>query len=241
MTLAAALAAGCSATLLAGFVLGQPVTFRTLAPPGARRDRQQLWLAQAGVALTPMQFVVGSVAVAAVGFLATYAVHRHRARRRSFRPPRPPCSHARTSAGAGRRVCARAAGGMARRAARLVASIAAGRSLTHALDDARRHGTAPRSATRSHASRSVARMLGTVPALELVKSELADPTSDRVIEVLILAHGARWPIVQGDPRRPRRRHDQGPQGARRDRDRGPRDEDQRPRGAGDALVGARGV
>jgi tight adherence protein B len=33
-----------------------------------------------------------------------------------------------------------------------------------------------------------ARMLGVVPALEIVKEELADPTSDKVIEVLILAH-----------------------------------------------------
>jgi tight adherence protein B len=35
---------------------------------------------------------------------------------------------------------------------------------------------------------SLQRMLGTVPALEVVQEELADPTSDRVIEVLILAH-----------------------------------------------------
>jgi tight adherence protein B len=39
-------------------------------------------------------------------------------------------------------------------------------------------------------------MLGTVPALEIVKSDLADPTSDRVIEVLILAHERGGPIVR---------------------------------------------
>ena len=39
-------------------------------------------------------------------------------------------------------------------------------------------------------------MLGTVPALEIVKSELADPTSDRVIEVLILAYERGGPIVR---------------------------------------------
>lgn len=33
-----------------------------------------------------------------------------------------------------------------------------------------------------------ARSLGVVPALEMVKDDLADPTSDRIIEVLILAH-----------------------------------------------------
>ncbi len=34
------------------------------------------------------------------------------------------------------------------------------------------------------------------PALELVKEELADPTSDRVIEVLLLAHERGGPIVR---------------------------------------------
>ncbi len=42
----------------------------------------------------------------------------------------------------------------------------------------------------------LARMLGTVAALEVVKEELADPTSDRVIEVLILAYERGGPIVQ---------------------------------------------
>ena len=39
-------------------------------------------------------------------------------------------------------------------------------------------------------------MLGTGPALELVKEELADPTSDRVLEVLILAHERGGAIVR---------------------------------------------
>ena len=39
-------------------------------------------------------------------------------------------------------------------------------------------------------------MLGTAPALELVKEELADPTSDRVLEVLLLAHERGGPIVR---------------------------------------------
>ncbi|MGH9025655.1 MAG: type II secretion system F family protein [Acidimicrobiia bacterium] len=39
-------------------------------------------------------------------------------------------------------------------------------------------------------------MLGTVPALEIVKEELADPTSDRVIEVLILAQERGGQIVR---------------------------------------------
>jgi tight adherence protein B len=38
-------------------------------------------------------------------------------------------------------------------------------------------------------------MLGTAGALEVVKEELADPTSDRVIEVLVLAHERGGQIV----------------------------------------------
>lgn len=40
-----------------------------------------------------------------------------------------------------------------------------------------------------------ARMVGTVAALDVVKEQLADPTSDRVIEVLILAHERGGRIV----------------------------------------------
>jgi Flp pilus assembly protein TadB len=39
-------------------------------------------------------------------------------------------------------------------------------------------------------------MLGTVPALEVVKEELADSTSDRVIEVLVLAQERGGQIVR---------------------------------------------
>ncbi len=38
-------------------------------------------------------------------------------------------------------------------------------------------------------------MLGTVPTLEIVKEELSDPVSDRVLEVLVLAHERGGPIV----------------------------------------------
>ena len=39
-------------------------------------------------------------------------------------------------------------------------------------------------------------MLGTVAALEIVEEELSDPTSDRVIEVLVLAHERGGRIVR---------------------------------------------
>jgi tight adherence protein B len=44
-------------------------------------------------------------------------------------------------------------------------------------------------------------MFGVIPALEIVKEELSDPSSDKVIEVLILAHqfgGDSLPLVLRD-------------------------------------------
>jgi tight adherence protein B len=77
----------------------------------------------------------------------------------------------------------------------VVASIAAGRSLTQAVNSLAATGPPP---LREAFVRfpELARVLGTGPALELVKEELADPTSDRVLEVLLLAHERGGPIVR---------------------------------------------
>jgi tight adherence protein B len=74
------------------------------------------------------------------------------------------------------------------------ASIAAGRSLGHALVTMAETGPP---ALRDAFARfpTLSRMLGPVAALEVIKAELADPTSDRVLEVLILAQERGGPIV----------------------------------------------
>ena len=100
--------------------------------------------------------------------------------------------------------------------------------------------TSPRRARRrcgspSPDSRSLARVLGTGPALELFKEDLADATSDRVLEVLILAQERGGIDRARDPRGSRRRDDAGSQAARRARDRRPGDADQR-QGGGRAAV-----
>jgi tight adherence protein B len=77
----------------------------------------------------------------------------------------------------------------------LVASIAAGRSLTKAIIGLSSSGPAPLQAAFARFS-LLARMLGTAAALEVVKEELADPTSDRVLEVLILAYERGGQIVK---------------------------------------------
>jgi tight adherence protein B len=69
----------------------------------------------------------------------------------------------------------------------LVSSVRSGASLPSAIESLGGFGPAPlRDAFGGFGVYS--RSLGVVPALEMVRADLADPTSDRVIEVLILAH-----------------------------------------------------
>lgn len=82
----------------------------------------------------------------------------------------------------------------------LVASVRSGASLPSALEDLGRYGPLPlREVFGSFGVYS--RSLGVVQSLEMIRSDLADPTSDRVIEVLILAHergGIVVPEILGD-------------------------------------------
>lgn len=82
----------------------------------------------------------------------------------------------------------------------VIASVRSGASLPNSVESLARHGPAPlREAFASFATYS--RSLGFVPALEMIRSDLADPTSDRVIEVLIVAYekgGGVVPEILGD-------------------------------------------
>lgn len=68
----------------------------------------------------------------------------------------------------------------------LLVSLRAGRSIGQAIDDLAHHGP---DALRSAFVRfpALRRSLGTTAALEAIREELADPVSDRVIEVLLVA------------------------------------------------------
>jgi tight adherence protein B len=69
----------------------------------------------------------------------------------------------------------------------LLASVRSGASLPSAIESLALFGPEPlREAFQGFDVYS--RSLGVVPALELMKEDLADPTSDRIIEVLILAY-----------------------------------------------------
>jgi tight adherence protein B len=77
----------------------------------------------------------------------------------------------------------------------LVSSIAAGNSLTQAVTSLSETGP-PAMRVAFARFPQLARVLGTGPALELMKEDLADPTSDRVLEVLILAQERGGAIVR---------------------------------------------
>lgn len=194
MNLLAGTLVGLSFALLVGFVTGVVATSPIRHRRRTEANREEVWLRQAGLALSPRQFWVGSAAVGVVAFFVLIALtgaplvalvpavalalfpRGYFARRRHERL----------------RLVQQAWPDGLRD---LLSSISAGRSLSQALTSLATSGPEP---LRDAFARfpMLSRMLGTVPALEIVKEELADPTSDRVIEVLILAQERGGQIVR---------------------------------------------
>ena len=194
MTLLAALAVGIAVTFAVGFLNGAApeIHFRR-SPRRTEIGGRKLWLQQAGVAVTPRQFWAGSVGVGVIAFLlidlltGTPLIALVPAGAVALLPR---AYFARRRATRLRRVQEAWPDGLRD----VLASISAGRSLTQALTSVATTGPA---ALQEAFARFplLARMLGTVPALEIVKEELSDPVSDRVLEVLVLAHERGGPIV----------------------------------------------
>jgi tight adherence protein B len=194
VTLAAALCLGAFAALVVGHLLGVPVAPRRWRRTRPEISAAQLWLTQAGVALSPRQFVGGSAVIGFVAFTVGALVTG--AALVALVPAVVAALLPRTYFGRQRVVRLREIQSAWPDGLRdLAASISAGHSLTQALINLADTGPA---ALREAFVRFplLARMLGTVPALEIVKEELADPTSDRVIEVLILASERGGAIVK---------------------------------------------
>jgi tight adherence protein B len=151
-------------------------------------------LQQAGVSVTPHQFVAASVGAGLLALLVLIALTGS-----AFVAIVPAIALAllpRAYFGHRRSVRMRAVLAEWPDALRdLLASIAAGRSLTQAVSALATSGPPT---LRDALARfpDLARVLGTAAALEVVKEELADPTSDRVLEVLILAHERGGGIVR---------------------------------------------
>ncbi len=186
MRLVAALMSAVTAYLLAGFLTGNPPQFGVRSRPRSAVSARQLWLIQAGSDLSPRQFAAGSVfsglgglivlwllvgtwwvalipavliAFLPYSYFARHRLHRLAAVQRSWPD--------------GLR--------------EMLAHVSSGATLTSAVAALATRGPAPlQEAFARFPAQS--RMLGVVPALEIVKEELSDPASDKVIEVLILAH-----------------------------------------------------
>lgn len=189
MRLLAAATSGLFLALAVGWLTGAwPTPWLKVVRP-ARGE----WLAQAGLEITLVQFWLVVVAAGALSFIFVWAVSglvvvALPAALTVMLVPR--------------------AWLMRRRAQRmleiqrswpdglrdLIASISSGLSLGRSLEVLARSGPL---ALRTAFQRfpQLSRAMGAVPALELIKSDLAHPTSDRVIEVLIVAHERGGPIV----------------------------------------------
>ena len=82
----------------------------------------------------------------------------------------------------------------------LVASVRSGMSLPLALEDLATNGPASLQSALERFP-TLSRVFGVPAALEAVRDELADPTTDRVVEVLLVAHergGAIVPEILAD-------------------------------------------
>ncbi len=193
MILVAALSSAVAIGTAIGLVMGVVPRRRAQLTAAPQVDPRQQWLIQAGLEITPRQFRLVSLGAGVLAFLFVLLVtglvsvalvvaaliavlpRAFYARRRTLR-----MSEVQKAWPDGLRD--------------LVASITAGMSLQRAVENLALTGPMPLRVAFARFP-YLARTLGMVPALEVIKEELADPTSDRIIEVVILAHQRGGAIV----------------------------------------------
>ena len=196
MRMLIALAGGFTAYMIAALLLGTAPTFTRTARKRSRR--LAAWLGQVGSPLTPVQFVAASAAIglaawaalalfmgewftsffpaaACTGYLAWTYERRRRERLREISEAWPD-------------------------AIRLLLSyVRSGSTVPAAVGALSAQGPAPlRSVLEGWDERS--RLLGFATALEMVRQQLADPASDRVIEVLLIDRRVGRRTRSGGPR-----------------------------------------
>lgn len=172
--------------LAVGYLTGYAPDIKLRSSARPQVSDRQLWLIQAGSDLTPRQFIGGSLAIAFLTFLISLAItgawwlaaipavgayllpRTYYGRRRSER-----LNEVRESWPDGLRD--------------MLASIGAGATLVNAITSMAESGPAPLKRAFERFG-LMARMMGVVPALELTKEEIGDATTDKVVEVLILAY-----------------------------------------------------
>ena len=186
MRLLAALMTATFVYLAVGYLTGNAPEIGTRVKPKPQTSPRQSWLIQAGSDLTPRQFWAGSVLTGVLALLVLWAVAGSwwvaliPAVAISFLP------YAYFSRQRANRLAA------VQKAwpdglREVLAHVNSGATLAAAVESLANRGP---EALRDAFSRfpTQARMFGIIPALEIVKEELSDPSSDKVIEVLILAH-----------------------------------------------------
>jgi tight adherence protein B len=194
LILLASLTVGFVAYLAVGLLMGYlPRVATRVAVPRRGRVERQTWLLQAGTELSAAQFVVGSLAAGAVAFALVAAITGSPvvaivpAAALGFLP-RAYFGHRR-----------------ARRLSELqrawpdgirhiIGGIQSGMSLNQSIASLATNGLEPLRLAFGRFAVG-ARMVGVPAALEVVKGQLSDSTSDRVIEVLLLAHERGGRIV----------------------------------------------
>lgn len=160
---------------------------------GPSVSKAQTWLVQAGVDLTPGQFWMASIGAGVVAYGLFFAVTG--VVLVALMPALVIAASPR--AFFGRRRLIRL--GEVQQAwpdgiRDLVGALASGVSLPNAIEQLAAAG--PQPLRNVFAPFPVlARVLGVVPALETIKEDLSDPTSDRVIEVLVVAYERGGAIV----------------------------------------------
>jgi tight adherence protein B len=192
--LLAAACAGVFVYLAAGLVLGRVPRLARLPRRADPVAQQRTWLAQAGVRTGVGRFWALSAVLGLVVFVVAWSVTR--AALVALVPALvagmlPRAVVARRRQRRLREVLDAWPDGLRE----LVASIAAGRSLTQAIISLSEAGPEPLRLAFARFP-SLVPVLGAAAALEVVKEELADPTSDRIVEVLVLAHERGGQIVK---------------------------------------------
>ena len=186
MSLLAPLLTGAAVYLAVCAATGRLPAFRRPSGSASRGLERRTWLAQTGVEMSLAQYRMGSMTLGVTTFVIVLSITA---------TPAVAIAPGLAVAGLPRMMLAR------RRSKRLralqeswpdgirdlVASISAGASLHQAVLSLCEHGP-PTLRDAFARYPALARVLGVSAALEVVKEELADPTSDRVIEILILAH-----------------------------------------------------
>lgn len=193
MRLIAALLSATFLYFLVGFLTGNAPQINLDRGRRQAVSDRQLWLTQAGVDLSPRQFWLASFAAGVVAYLVFLlltgipSVSLVPAAGMSLLP-RAYFSRQRTQ----RMSQVQQAWPDGLRD--LTASIASGMSLQRAVEALAAKGPEPLRLAFGR-FQLLSRTLGVVPAMELIKEEVADPTTDRVIEVLILAQERGGSIV----------------------------------------------